>query len=53
MSLFSIFFRFNRYIVECKFVKDFYNGNDYYGFNRYIVECKLEVTAVIFFVFKI
>ena len=32
--------RFNRYIVECKYVRSKGKEFDGFSFNRYIVECK-------------
>ena len=32
--------RFNRYIVECKYMCVIHINSDGIGFNRYIVECK-------------
>ena len=32
--------RFNRYIVECKYISSPFETEKYIRFNRYIVECK-------------
>ena len=36
-----IYFRFNRYMVECEFVHNAYNIPGTKCFNRYMVECEL------------
>ena len=39
--------RFNRYIVECKLLKDTFEYGGAIGFNRYIVECKYIYSYVL------